>query len=91
MDCGVGRPVGGQLKKRFDPLWEIVGERVSLQGTESRAVATCPKCQVALELPKRVRQGRRFRCGLCGAPCEIAESSSVTNDGTAEVVARLAK
>jgi hypothetical protein len=91
MDCGVGRPVGGQLKKRFDPLWEIVGEKVSLQGTGSREVTTCPKCQVALELPKSVKQGHWFRCGLCGALCEIAESPSVTDDGTAEVVARLAK
>jgi hypothetical protein len=91
MGCGVGRPVGGQLKKRFDPLWEIVGEKVTLQGIESSVATTCPNCQVTLELPKSVQPVRRFRCGLCGALCEIAESPSVADDGTAEIVARLAK
>ena len=52
----------------------------------------CPKCHVAVDLPERgASAGQRFRCGLCGALCEVAPSGSVADDGTAEIVARLAE
>jgi hypothetical protein len=77
------------LKKKYDPLWEIVGEKVSLQGAESTRRANCPACHVALGLPRESRVSERFRCGLCGALCEIAQGELVADDGTTEIVARL--
>jgi hypothetical protein len=79
------------LKKKYDPLWEIVGEKVCLQGGESRKAVACPQCHVAVDLPSDVRVGERFSCGLCSALCEVAQSVLVADDGAPETVARLAK
>jgi hypothetical protein len=62
------------LKKRFDPLWEIIGEKVYLQGMSLTPAASCPRCHVLVELPQGSTRGERFRCGLCGALCEVIET-----------------
>ena len=79
------------MKKKYDPLWEIVDEKVNLQGSQSTRTVVCPGCHIAVDLPERVQVGERFRCGLCGALCEVASDRLVADDGTTEIVARLAK
>jgi hypothetical protein len=61
------------LKKRLDPLWEIVGEKVYLQGAASAPSGSCPQCHVLVELPREPKRGERFRCGLCGTLCEVVD------------------
>ena len=65
--------LGGVLKKRYDPLWQIVDEKVALQGSECEAPVECPSCHVSLVLSGDIEGGRRFRCGLCGALCEVEQ------------------
>lgn len=60
-------------KKRYDPLWEIVGEKVALQGQEPDVDAECPHCHVTVHLGKTARSGERYTCGLCGGLSEVAE------------------
>jgi hypothetical protein len=79
------------LKKKYDPLWEIVEEKVSLQGSEDTKPVKCPWCHVSVDLPGQVRPGERFLCGLCGAICEVTPGSLVADDGSAEVTAHLAE
>jgi hypothetical protein len=79
------------LKKRFDPLWEIVDEKVSLQGSGGTKTMKCPQCHVTLDLPARLRAGDPFDCGLCGARCEFSADMLVADDGTAKPAAHLAK
>ena len=83
--------MGGPLKKKFDPLWEIVDEQVSLQGHGSIKSVRCPRCHVSVELPDEVKAGARFRCGLCGAPSEVTSAESVADNGATEIAARLAE
>jgi len=37
-------------EKKYDPLWEIVHEKVALQGQELDLDARCPHCNVTLHL-----------------------------------------
>jgi hypothetical protein len=66
------------LKKRVDPLWEIVGERVYLQDVGTSPSTSCPQCHVVVELPREPNSGERFRCGLCGALCEVVDAARQT-------------
>lgn len=59
-------------RKKYDPLWEIAGEKVALQGRELGFDAQCPHCNVTLQLGPRVKPGARVTCGLCGGASEIA-------------------
>ena len=79
------------MKKKYDPLWEIVGEKVNLQGSASATTIKCPNCHVPLDLPGQVRPGRRFRCGVCGALCEVGREDLVADDRTPKVTAHLAE
>ena len=58
------------MKKRYDPLWEIVGEKVRLQGEGATRTTRCPRCHVAVDLGAEAKTGECFRCGLCGTLCE---------------------
>lgn len=78
-------------RKRYDPLWEIVGEKISLQGFQVAEGVSCPNCHVKVQLPEDPARGERYRCGLCGALFELVRPGSVADDGSAEVVTRLAK
>ncbi len=79
------------MRENTDPLWDVVGERVRLQGHEDVTLFTCPKCLVEVELPRDAEVGSRFRCGLCGTFCEVARSGLVSDDGAPQTVARLAE
>jgi hypothetical protein len=63
--------------KKYDPLWELVGEKVALQGHEPGVDAHCPHCNVNLHLAPTVENGQRIACGLC------AGVSTVTAQGGA--------
>ena len=65
------------MAKKFDPLWEIVGEKVPLQGAVEDVDALCPVCHVRVHIGLGVAPGSRFACGLCGAELEVEESAGV--------------
>lgn len=60
-------------KKRYDPLWEIVDEKVALQGQEPDVDVRCPHCNVTVHLGSAAKAGKRYACGLCGGVSEVAE------------------
>jgi hypothetical protein len=60
-------------KKRYDPLWEIVDEKVALQGGEPELLGHCPHCNVTLRFSAETKAGDRYECGLCGGLSEIAD------------------
>ncbi|MFH1834459.1 MAG: hypothetical protein ABH877_05490 [bacterium] len=64
-------------KKRYDPLWEIVDERVALQGMEPDVDAFCPHCRVIVHLGLVARPGEKYECGLCGGVSQVV----VNQDG----------
>ncbi|MCX8032895.1 MAG: hypothetical protein N3B14_05850 [Thermoleophilia bacterium] len=61
-------------KKKYDPLWEIVGDKRALQNQEQHFDFPCPHCHVVVHLGSSPRQeadfslqdGASFECGLCG-------------------------
>ncbi|OFW60572.1 MAG: hypothetical protein A2133_11980 [Actinobacteria bacterium RBG_16_64_13] len=63
-------------KKKFDPLWEIVDEKVALQGAEPDVDVPCPHCNVTVHLGSAVKAGERFACGLCGGVSEVLPASA---------------
>ena len=79
------------MKKKSDPLWEIVGEESRLQGSDESKLGQCPRCGVGVQLPKDARVGDRFRCGLCGTVSHVSGDGSVADDGAAQIVQRLAE
>ena len=65
-------------KKKYDPLWEIVGEKVALQGREPDVDVPCPHCGVLVHVGNSAKSGERYACGLCGGVSEVVEN----DDGT---------
>lgn len=63
-------------KKRYDPLWEIVDEKVALQGAEPDIDSVCPHCGVRVHVGADLQPGAQVECGLCGGLSEVA-----TKDG----------
>lgn len=59
-------------KKKYDPLWEIVDEKVALQGVEPDIDVRCPRCNVFVHLVLGAKVGERYECGLCGEVSEVA-------------------
>ncbi len=53
-------------KKKYDPLWEIVDEKVPLQGAVPDIDAVCPWCGVIVHLGPQASAGKVYECGLCG-------------------------
>jgi hypothetical protein len=62
-------------RKRFDPLWEIVDEKVALQNEEPDIDLPCPYCRVRLHLGPAPRAGEKISCGLCGGDSELVQSA----------------
>ncbi len=60
-------------KKKYDPLWEVVNEKVALQGQGPDVNVPCPHCNVVVHLKVGVRAGERFACGLCGGVSEVVD------------------
>jgi hypothetical protein len=65
--------------KKYDPLWELVGEKVALQGQEPDVDAHCPHCNVNLQLPPSSEDGARIVCGLCGGVSVVALRGGVAS------------
>ena len=63
------------MTKKFDPLWELVGEELPLQGAFDDVDALCPYCHVKLHVGTGVEPGSRFTCGLCGTEVEVDTTS----------------
>jgi transposase-like protein len=63
-------------KKKYDPLWEIVDEKVALQGVEPDIDVPCPYCHVMVHLGSGVKRGERYACGLCGRVSEVVEEAA---------------
>lgn len=64
--------------KKYDPLWEIVDEKVALQGVEPDIDASCPHCYVGVHVGLEAKPGERFACGLCGGVSEVWLESGIT-------------
>jgi hypothetical protein len=64
-------------KKKYDPLWEIVDEKVALQGGEPDIDSRCPYCQVVVHVGPAARVGERYECGLCGGVSQVVEEQGV--------------
>lgn len=60
-------------KKKYDPLWEIVDEKVALQGAEPDLDARCPYCHVVVHIGLEAQVGGRYECGLCGGTSLLTE------------------
>jgi len=58
-------------RKKYDPLWEIVGEKSPLQGQEPDVDSICPHCNVRVHLGLGARAGARYACGLCGGVSQV--------------------
>ena len=58
-------------KKKYDPLWEVVGEKVPLQGGVPDVDVPCPHCGVTVHLGSVAKPGERYACGLCGGVSEV--------------------
>lgn len=63
-------------KKRYDPLWDLVGEKVALQGQEPDVDVSCPHCHVTVHLGAEATPGERYSCGLCGGVSEVVRDST---------------
>jgi hypothetical protein len=61
-------------RKKFDPLWEIVNEKVALQNEEPDVDLPCPHCHVLLHLGAKAPKGERITCGLCGGVSEVVDA-----------------
>jgi hypothetical protein len=61
--------------KKFDPLWEIVDEKIALQNEEPDVDLPCPHCHVLLHLGPAARVGEKLTCGLCGGTAEVTETA----------------
>jgi predicted RNA-binding Zn-ribbon protein involved in translation (DUF1610 family) len=64
-------PGGVVAKKKHDPLWEIVEEKIALQGQQPDVEVPCPQCHVMVRLGPGAKVGERYACGLCGEVCEV--------------------
>ena len=62
-------------KKKYDPLWELVEEKIALQGREPDVDVPCPHCHVTVHLGSEATPGERYGCGLCGGVSEVARES----------------
>lgn len=60
-------------RKTHDPLWEIVDEKVPLQGAEPDIDALCPYCGVRVHVGRGAPEGR-YSCGLCGGQFTVTSS-----------------
>jgi hypothetical protein len=64
-------PVGGCGVKKYDPLWELVGDKVELQGVGEDLDVRCPECHTILHVGPELASGDAVECGLCGAALTI--------------------
>ena len=65
-------------KKKYDPLWEVVDEKVTLQGAEPDVDGRCPYCHVIVHLGLGTKAGERYECGLCGGVSQVVHDREGT-------------
>jgi len=70
-------------RKKYDPLWEIIDEKVPLQEALPDVDAVCPHCNVRVHVGREAAEGR-YSCGLCGGVFKVSHSGA----GTTLVLAR---
>jgi hypothetical protein len=85
MPAGPICEAGGPVKKKYDPLWEVVDEKIGLQGEVGHSDAGCPHCHVVVHLQAGTMPGDRFCCGLCGTLCEVIEGAGAELPAAREV------
>lgn len=61
-------------KKKYDPLWEIIDEKVALQGVEPDIDALCPYCSVTVHIAGSLADEGLVECGLCGSLSTVARA-----------------
>lgn len=67
------------MTSKYDPLWELAGQKVPLHGVEEDIDARCPVCHVVVHLGTAARSGDEVECGLCGEPLVVAgETGALT-------------
>jgi hypothetical protein len=59
------------VAQKYDPLWELVGQKVPLQGTVVCVDSRCPNCHVIVHVGAELAPGDKVECGLCGEPLRI--------------------
>lgn len=64
------------MSKKYDPLWELVGEHFPLQGIEEDIDALCPNCHVNVHLGLDAVVGQDAECGLCGASVQVVRAEA---------------
>ena len=64
-------------KKQYDPLWEIVDEKIALQDQEEAVDLPCPYCHVPLRLGPTAEDGWRVACGLCGGVSRVGHAAGM--------------
>jgi len=70
--------------KKYDPLWELAGQKRALVGMEEDVDGRCPVCHATLHVEKDTPDRASVECGLCGAelvlklgdPVELAIAST---------------
>lgn len=60
------------MTSKYDPLWELAGQKVPLHGVEEDIDARCPVCHVMVHLGQAARPGDTVECGLCGESLVVA-------------------
>ena len=63
--------------KKYDPLWELVDEKVPLQGAGEDIDSRCPECHVVVHVGSETPTGESVECGLCGAALEVKRENGV--------------
>jgi len=76
------------VSKKYDPMWEILGEEVPLQGVGEDVDARCPVCHVVLHVGD-AEAGGEWECGLCGSELKLVRSDSGVQLEAGEHVSRL--
>lgn len=66
-------------KKQYDPLWEIIDEKVPLQGAEPDIDSVCPHCNVKVHIGPDLPSGERVECGLCGGISEVVREGAAVS------------
>ncbi len=63
--------------KKYDPLWELVDEKIPLQGVEDDVDSRCPECHVVVHLGRDRQAGEHVECGLCGAALTVTRENGI--------------
>lgn len=67
---------GVSVSKKYDPLWELVGAQLPLQGVEQDVDALCPNCHVNVHIGLDATVDQNAECGLCGASLRVVRGET---------------